>query len=101
MVEDPALYHWSNYQCNAMGKRSELLTPHSEYLQLGYNKQERMQSYRALFKHHIANNLITEIREATNKNMVFGNEKFKDEIELTLKRRVRPIKPGRKKKADI
>jgi putative transposase len=31
MVDEPADYFWSSYQCNALGKKSDLLTPHSIY----------------------------------------------------------------------
>ena len=101
MVNDPALYHWSSYQCNAMGKQSELITSHSEYLQLGRDRQERLESYRELFNDYLSNNVITEIRESINKNMAFANDTFKNQIELTLKRRVRSIKPGRKNEVEI
>ena len=39
--------------------------------------------------------LLHEIRDAVNQEWIFGNERFKDEIESTLQRRVRPGKPGR------
>ena len=34
MMEDPGEYVWSSYQINALGKESDLCTPHSEYLRL-------------------------------------------------------------------
>jgi len=42
MVDDPANYVWSSYQCNALGKVSELHTPHYLYLNLGNNPASRM-----------------------------------------------------------
>ena len=98
MVEDPALYQWSSYRCNALGAMSALIKPHQEYLNLGKTTDERLQNYRALFKCHVQNEMLVEIRKATNKGMALGNEKFKDEIEFNLSRRVRPKKPGRKRK---
>ncbi len=38
MVEDPSEYVWSSYQINALGKESDLCTPHPEYLRLGRAK---------------------------------------------------------------
>jgi len=44
--------------------------------------------------------VINDIRSSTNGNYVLGNERFKDEISVELKRRVvpgkagRPVKPG-------
>ena len=35
MVEDPSDYIWSSYKINALGKTSDLCTPHPEYLRLG------------------------------------------------------------------
>jgi putative transposase len=32
MVTDPADYSWSSYQCNALGKKSSMLTEHPLYL---------------------------------------------------------------------
>jgi hypothetical protein len=47
---------------------------------------------------HCDGHVIKEIRESVNKGLVFGSERFKDEIEANLKRRVRSEKPGRKPK---
>ncbi|MFY0678105.1 MAG: transposase, partial [Neptuniibacter sp.] len=43
MVDDPADYVWSSYQCNGLGKRSDLLTPHELYLQLGTGAEDRQE----------------------------------------------------------
>ena len=64
MVEDPGEYVWSSYQINALGKISDLCTPHPEYLQLGKTKNERMKNYRALFSHHVEGDLLEEIRSS-------------------------------------
>ena len=34
MVGDPSEYPWSSYQINALGKKSDLCTPHGLYLSL-------------------------------------------------------------------
>jgi hypothetical protein len=39
--------------CNALGIKTELQTPHTEYLLLGKTKEERLENYRALFKAHV------------------------------------------------
>lgn len=38
MAEDPADYSFSSYQINALGKTTDLCTPHDEYLTLGNTK---------------------------------------------------------------
>jgi putative transposase len=50
MVNDPAEYSWSSYQCNALGARSDLLTPHDSYLSLGKAEEDRCIAYRAMFR---------------------------------------------------
>ena len=48
----------------------------------------------AATNHHCG---LQEIRESLNQCRVLGSERFKDEIEAALSRRVRPGKPGRPK----
>lgn len=96
MVDDPASYMWSSYRCNGMGIRSKLVTPHESYLRLGRTEKERLENYRELFRHQLGIEVIDEIRKSVNKGLVFGSERFKDEVEANLKCRVRPGKPGRK-----
>ncbi|MCF8057420.1 MAG: transposase, partial [Desulfocapsa sp.] len=65
MVADPGEYRWSSYQVNALGKVSELCTPHEEYLSLGKDLSTRQKNYRNLFSHHIDGKLVEEIRDNT------------------------------------
>ncbi|KZY30618.1 transposase [Oleiphilus sp. HI0081] len=95
MVEDPGDYYWSSYQCNALGKVSGLLNPHKEYLALGKSTDERLNNYRELFRHHVDEEMITDIREAVNKGIAIGSEGFKEQIERRYHRRVVPGKAGR------
>ena len=100
MVQDPAEYYWSSYQCNALGKESSLLKPHQEYLSLGKSSDERLKNYRELFKYHIDEEMVTDIREAVNKGMALGSGRFKEQIEQTYHRRVVPRKAGRPRIGD-
>jgi len=59
---------------------------------------QHQEAYRALFTAHVNETLINDIRTSVNKGLVFGSERFKDEIETNLKRRVRPAKMGRPKR---
>lgn len=95
MVAAPGDYAWSSYPINALGKESDLCTPHSEYLRLSKRKAHRLGEYRALFEHHVEDGLLTEIREGLNKGMALGNDRFKDEIEVLTGRRLKPKKAGR------
>lgn len=76
-----------------------MCTPHPLYLSLGRNTHIRLRAYRALFKSHIDDD-ITLIREATNKGLAIGNDRFKQEIERLSGRRVTEKKRGPKPKSE-
>ncbi|MCK5649103.1 MAG: transposase [Gammaproteobacteria bacterium] len=101
MVEEPGEYSWSSYACNALGIETELQTPHSLYLALAKTKNERLENYRELFKAHIGNASLKEIREGINKGLALGNKQFTTQIETLSKSRVTPRKAGRPKKEDF
>ena len=98
MVIHPSEYRWSSYRANADGVDDELLTPQAEYLRLGRDGPIRRAAYRKLFKAHIDDERIKVIRQATNGNYALGNQRFEEEIERALKRRVVPGKGGRPSK---
>ena len=95
MVVDPGEYRWSSYQVNALGKVSELCTPHQEYLLLGGDASSRQKKYRALFAHHVDSKMLEEIRDNTYKGMAIGNDRFKEELETLTARRLKSKKRGR------
>ena len=82
------------------GSSSDLVVPHPEYLRLGESNEARQAAYRELFKHQLSENSITEIREATNKAWVLGNDRFKQRIQEQLGRRVEPKARGGDRKSE-
>ena len=100
MVDHPSGYPWSSYPGNALGKTDELLTPQLEYKRLGQTVSERQAAYRQLFKHHLAESSMDEIREATNKAWVLGNDRCKQRIQKQLERRVVPNERGGDRKSE-
>ena len=74
MVNHPSEYPWSSYSYNASGQDNPFITPHDMYKDLGSDLIERQAGYRALFKTHIPEKLLEEIREATNKAWVLGSD---------------------------
>jgi len=100
MVEHPSDYPWSSYLYNALGNANELINPHLEYLRLGKTGEARQAAYRQLFKYHIAESSMDEIREATNKAWVLGNDRFKKRIQKQLERRVEPSARGGDRKSE-
>jgi putative transposase len=94
-VNDPADYIWSSYRCNALGVESSLCSPHDDYLALGTSAEERQGSYRALCRYQIDGALLDDVRNAVNKGLALGSERFQDEVEMLYGRRVKPAKMGR------
>ena len=95
MVNQPQDYRWSSYHTNALGKASSLITPHEEYLRIGRDEPTRLEAYRALFKAHLDEEIVGQIRSATNGNYALGSERFQKEIEAALGRRARRGQAGR------
>ena len=97
MVISPADYSWSSYQCNALGKQSELLTPHERYLALGKNRSMRLTHYQALFNQPIETEILADIRRCVQSGLAIGNVHFKEQIEQLTGLRVSARKRGRPK----
>lgn len=95
MVRHPQHYRWSSYRTNAEGKEDALITPHEMYQRLGRSADSRLEAYRALFKAHVDDDELNQIRSATNGNYVFGSERFQEQIGEMLGRRVVKGNPGR------
>jgi len=100
-VNHPSAYPWSSYRCNALGEDDALVTPHQIYQQLGASPTARQSAYRALFKARIPEQTLVEIRQATNKAWVLGDEKFKDKIAQLMNRRVSPKSRGGDRKSKV
>lgn len=96
MVESPGQYRWSSYRANGQGKPTQLWSPHRVYQDLGKSPMERARAYRSLFRGHLDEKLLHDIRQATQQGMVLGNDRFKQEIERLSGRRVTILKRGPK-----
>ena len=97
MVVHPGDYRWSSYASNAQGEADLLLSPHPLYVALGRTAAQRQAAYRELFRNHMDNELLHEIREAVNQELVLGRSRFKDRIQAITSRRTRAGKAGRPK----
>ncbi|PCJ30995.1 MAG: transposase [Moraxellaceae bacterium] len=98
MVADPADYEWSSYQTNALGKQSNIITPHAQYQAFGDTIDDRCSAYRVLFSHHLDKKMIEDIKDSVNKGMALGSKRFKADIEQAYQRRVQPGVAGRPRK---
>lgn len=99
MVDHPGDYPWSSYRANAQGETDPVLTPHDLYLSLGASVEERLASYRELFRHELPPGEVDQIRQATNGNFTLGNQRFITEVEATLGIRAAKGTPGRPSKS--
>ncbi len=95
MVCHPGDYPWSSYRANGSGWVEPLLTSHEQYQRLGPTAEARQAAYRGLFRAHLDQDLVQDIRDATNGNYVLGSARFKEEIARTLSRRVTRASAGR------
>jgi len=95
MVEHPGEYQWSSYLANAQLAEDRLIHNHPLYSQLGTGTDERQSAYRELFRNHIDNDTVHEIRAALNQELVLGRSYFKDKIKEMTNRQTEPGKPGR------
>jgi putative transposase len=88
MVASPAHYRWSSYHHNALGRRDELIVPHRLYSEFHRDEGCRCRHYKSLFNGCFDQNVLTELRAGTQTGSVIGNERFREQIQEALKRRV-------------
>ncbi len=98
MTATPGHYRWSSYRANAQDREDELLTPHPLYKSLGRTQASRQETYRALFKAHIDDADLKDIRAAWQTGTPLGNDYFKEKIERKLKTKVGQARRGRPSK---
>lgn len=97
MVQQPQEYRWSSFRSNAMGNPDKLLTCHPVYLQLGATEEIRNTTYRRLFDNRLDDHTLCEIRASLNHELVYGSERFKQNIENQTDRPTQLRKAGRPK----
>jgi putative transposase len=98
LANDPMDYLWSSYHWHASGKRDPVITDHPLYLTLAGTEAKRCSVYRQTLDARMDRLLTEEIGKTLNQCRVLGSERFKDDIEGLLARRVRQGKRGRPKK---
>jgi putative transposase len=100
MVESPGEYCWSSHHANAVGRFDKLITPHPCYFALGATSLDRCEAYRALFNNALLPEEIHTVRATVQTGTPLGNERFKQQIEDALHRRVGHAARGRPPKKD-
>ena len=100
MVASPEHYHWSSYQCNALGAQSSILKAHAVYTALGTTPSERQIAYQRLFAKELTSDVIASIRDSARKGTVLGSTKFKKHLQRYYQRDLLPKKVGRPRKEE-
>jgi putative transposase len=95
MVRSPAHYRWSSYRHNGQGKEDALITPHALYQALGKTLPTRLAAYKALFKAHLDDGVLEDIRSAWQTGTPLGNDYFRQKVEARLKCKVGQARRGR------
>ena len=95
MVDHPGEYRWSSYATNAQGREKSLVTPHPLYSALGADDSTRHAVYRELFRGHLDDETLHDIRQALNHELVLGRSYFKEKIEQITHRQTELGIPGR------
>ena len=95
MVVSPSQYRWSSYRHNGHGKKDALVTEHPLYTELSKTVVNRCEAYKALFKAHLDEDQLKDIRAAWQTGTPLGNDYFREMIERKLKTKVGQNRRGR------
>ena len=98
MVEAPDEYPWSSYAWHAWGKPNRFISDHELYERLGQRPEARQLAYRELFRYSLSDNDIHAIRESLAYNHPLGNDRFREQVESALGRKVGEKQRGRPKR---
>lgn len=96
-VKSPEAYQWSSYGVNALGEKSDIVTPHTLYKKLAWRIAKRQANYRALFEDALDTKTLGDIRGALQTGTPLGNDKFKKKVEKLLGMKVGHARRGRPK----
>ncbi|MBC8007383.1 MAG: transposase [Prolixibacteraceae bacterium] len=98
MVEQPGDFKWSSFRHNGLGRLDRMVTEHGIYSALGPDPEARQQAYRALFRVQLDDEVLAEIREASQTGTLLSGERFRREIENAQQRRLTRAPRGRPRK---
>ena len=98
LVTAPEHYRWSSGKAHLAPDEPSFIVDHDVYLRLGDTPQARAQAYGERMREPLDEGVLSEIRIAARQGVALGSDRFKDELENQLGRRVRLNKPGRKAK---
>jgi putative transposase len=97
MVTGPEQYQWSSFHRNGRGQKDAVVMSHSLYHKLGRTKDLRQAAYVELFKAHVDDIDLSEIRNAWQAGTPLGNNYFRRKVESKLGCKVGQSRRGRPK----
>jgi len=101
MVGDPSEYPWFSFQRHAGGGgRFAWVDMDPCYLGLGATDEERAARYRDFVHSAVGAGELSLIREAVQRGQLTGTQRFVDQVEKIIGRRIERRKQGRPRKAD-
>lgn len=98
LVASPQDYRWSSYQHRALGMADRLLDEDPWYSGLGATESERQEKYQQWVDSQISQGEWEEIRQATHRGRLIGQETFQKQVEAMTGRRLVGEARGRPKK---
>lgn len=98
MVEQPGDFRWSSFRRNGLGRPDRAIREHGIYTALESNPEARQNAYRALFRVQLDDQVLAEIREASQIGTLLSGERFRKEIEQAEQRRLGRAPRGRPRK---
>ncbi|MDQ3580408.1 MAG: transposase, partial [Pseudomonadota bacterium] len=81
-----------------LGQPDPVIVSHRRYLALGQSELQRQEVYGGLFTVHVNGGQLTRIREAWQTGTPLGNDRFKEQVEAMVGRKIGQARRGRPKK---
>lgn len=100
MVEQPGDFRWSSFRYNGLGRPNRMIKEHEIYSALGPDSETRRQAYRELFRAQLDDEVLAEIREASQAGTLLSGERFRKEVEIAQQRRLTRASRGRPRKVE-
>ena len=79
----------SSYRCSALGEDDSLITAHDVYRRLERTAADRQRAYRAIHDCATGGAELKVIRQSTEQDNIIGNDRFREQIEVILDRKLR------------
>ncbi len=95
IVADPSEYCWSSYGSKISEKKLEWLDYDPCYMDLACSQKERADKYADWVKSVIPDGELERIRQSLQRGQLTGGNRFVDEVERKIERRIEFRGPGR------